>query len=86
MAFRGGSDVSSIATAKAVGISLRQLYYWVEVLHVVRPQLHQHGRRHFRAFSAQDIRTLKAVKRLLTHGYTLRAAARKACTRAHASA
>lgn len=80
MAVREASRVGSGATAKAVGISLRQLYYWVHVLHVVHPRLQSHGRRRFRSFSAQDLRTLKAVKRLLGSGYTLRAAVRASRT------
>lgn len=83
MALRETSRVGSIATAKAVGISLRQLYYWVQVLHIVHPQLQSHGRRRFRSFSAQDLRTLKAVKRLLGSGYTLQAAVRNSRIRNH---
>ena len=66
----------SIAAAKEVGVSLRQLYYWVDVLHVVRPQVRQHGTRRFRRFVAADLMTLKEMKRLIEWGYTLQAAAR----------
>lgn len=79
-AARETSRVGSGATAKAVGISLRQLDYWVHVLHVVHPRLQSHGRRRFRAFSAPDLRMLNAVKRLLGAGYTLRAAVRASRT------
>ena len=66
----------SIAVSREVGISLRQLYYWVSRLHVVRPQLQQHGRRRFRSFTTRDVQKLKAVKRLVERGYTLQAAVR----------
>lgn len=71
----------SIAAAKEAGLSLRQLYYWVEVLHIVTPRMQPHGRRVFRAFTHRDVQQLKAVKRLLSRGYTLQAAARKARAR-----
>ena len=66
----------SIAAAQAAGISLRQLYYWVDVIGVVAPQVHAHGQRTFRRFTAQDVQQLTQLKRLLNRGYTLRAAAR----------
>lgn len=68
----------SIAAAREAGLSLRQLYYWVHVLRVVKPQLRRHGRRWFCAFTHHDVGTLKAVRRLLKRGYTLRAAVSKA--------
>jgi DNA-binding transcriptional MerR regulator len=64
----------SVATARRVGISLRQLYYWVNVLRAVRPEVRRHGRRRFRHFTDRDLRTLRAIARLLDRGYTLRAA------------
>ena len=67
----------SIAAAQEAGLSLRQLYYWVEVLRVVTPRMQPHGKRTFRAFTRRDVQRLKAVKRLLARGYTLQAAARK---------
>lgn len=69
--------VGSIAAAREVGISLRQLYYWVDILQVVRPQLCQHGIRRFRRFSPQDMQQLKSLRRLVDQGYTLRAAAKR---------
>lgn len=68
----------SIAVAKAAGLSLRQFYYWVDVLQAVTPVRQQHGRRRFARFSHTDIRTLRTVKRLVEEGYTLRAAVRNA--------
>ena len=77
MAARGDKPLyGSVATAMEVGISLRQLYYWVEVLHAVRPQNHQHGVRMFSRFTAQDVTHLRAIKRFVDRGYTLRAAVR----------
>lgn len=66
----------SVAAAMEVGISLRQLYYWVEVLHAVHPENHQHGMRVFRRFTTHDMTRLKAIKRFVERGYTLRAAIR----------
>ena len=66
----------SIAVAKTIGISLRQLYYWVDVLHATAPLTHQHGLRRFRRFSSQDLQRLKAIRGLTQQGYTLRAAIR----------
>ena len=66
----------SVATALEVGISLRQLYYWVEVLRAVQPQNHQHGMRVFRRFTADDVTRLRKIKRFLEDGYTLQAAVR----------
>ena len=67
----------SITVAKEAGLSLRQLYYWVQVLRIVRPRRQRHGTRTFQAFTSRDLQTLKTVKRLLARGYTLQAAARK---------
>ena len=68
----------SVAAANIVGISLRQLYYWIQVLGVVRPRLHQFGTRRFARLTAADVRTLQAVKQFIDDGFTLRAAVRKA--------
>ncbi len=67
----------SVATAREVGISLRQLYYWVEVLRAVRPDNRQHGMRVFYRFTAQDVTRLRAIKRFVERGYTLRTAIRR---------
>jgi len=64
----------SIATAKKVGISLRQLYHWVDNLRVTRPKLRTFGQRKFHRFTQQDVEILRTVRRQLAHGYTLRAA------------
>ncbi len=64
----------SIETAKRVGISLRQLYYWVSVLRAVSPTRHRHGRRQFQYFTPRDLKILRDVKQRMARGYTLRAA------------
>ena len=81
MATRGKPLYGSVATAMEVGISLRQLYYWIEVLHAVRPENRRHGMRIFRRFTAHDMTRLRAIKRFIERGYTLRAAIRLVNTR-----
>ena len=73
----------SSAAAREVGVSLRQLYYWVGVLQVVRPQQRQHGTRVFRRFDATHLKTLKRMRTLLERGFTLRAAARMIRAKVH---
>lgn len=75
MSLNDGRLYGSIAVAKEIGISLRQLYYWVNVLQVVAPQAHPHGRRMFRRFTGSEVRRLQRMKRLASRGYTVRAAA-----------
>ena len=69
-----GRLYGSLAAARAAGISLRQLYYWVSVLHVVTPQAHLHGQRTFQRFTAHDVEQVRKMKSLVDRGYTLRAA------------
>ena len=78
MAGRRTTSLGIIAVAREVGISLRQLYYWIHVLRVVQPRVDRHGTRRFLRFSQPDVRMLRRVKQLLDQGYTLRAAARLA--------
>lgn len=66
----------SIEAAKEVGVSLRQLYYWVDILRVVQPQMRQSGLRRFRRFTVADLRTLKEMRTLVDCGYTVQAALR----------
>lgn len=66
----------SIEAAKRAGISLRQLYHWVDDLGVVRPKVWQYGQRRFRRFRDRDIQKLKEMKDYVEWGYTLPAAAR----------
>ena len=74
MEHSSGQLYGSIQTAKKVGISIRQLYHWVDTLEVVNPKLWQFGLRQFRRFTPEDLKTLGRVKELLERGYTLRAA------------
>lgn len=73
-----GQWYGSIAVARLTGISLRQLYYWVDGLHIVQPQVRQHGRRRFRHFTARDVRTINRMRELVETGYTLATARRMA--------
>ena len=74
-----GSDnnqlYGTIRAAREVGISIRQLYHWVDTLGIVSPRIRQHGIRKFRRFTAHDLEILENVRKLLERGYTLRAAA-----------
>jgi len=66
----------SIEAARETGLSLRQLYYWVDVLHVVQPRMRQSGMRAFRRFTAEDLRVLREMRTLVQRGYTVQAAVR----------
>lgn len=68
----------SIEVAKQVGISLRQLYHWVDVLEVVQPVVCKHGARQFRHFSGSDLKHIKRMSQLVEQGYTPRAAVKLA--------
>lgn len=68
----------AIVVARDVGISLRQLYYWIHELRAVKPKSQRHGKRTFQYFTSEDLRVLKSVKRFMEQGYTLRAAVQKA--------
>ncbi|OGW85144.1 MAG: hypothetical protein A3C35_03230 [Omnitrophica bacterium RIFCSPHIGHO2_02_FULL_46_11] len=64
----------SIEAAKEIGISLRQLYHWVDSLRVVTPKRYPYGMRKFRRFTEKDILTLRKMKEIVDWGYTLTAA------------
>ena len=68
----------SSAAAREIGISLRQLYYWVDVLGIIRPRTQQCGIRRFRRFTAAELEVLRGVKESVAQGYTLQAAVRRA--------
>lgn len=70
-----GHYFGTIEAARKVGISTRQLYHWVDQLHVVTPKIKPFGIRNFRRFSLDDLEKLSRIKSLLEKGYTLRAAA-----------
>lgn len=72
-----GSDgqlYGTVQAAKKIGISIRQLYHWVDILHAVSPRVQRCGLREFRRFTSRDLDKLAKVKTLLERGYTLRAA------------
>jgi len=73
-----GEYYGAIEAARKSGISLRQLYHWVDHLHVVQPTLEHCGLREFRRFTKRDLETLTAVRELMEAGYTLKAAAERA--------
>jgi DNA-binding transcriptional MerR regulator len=58
----GAKDV-----CQAVGISHRQLDYWV-LIGVVTPRLERHGAKQFRRFSQQDVTVLQRIKKLTDEG------------------
>ena len=72
-----GELYGSIAVASRVGISLRQLYHWVNGLHVVEPKLYQYGQRRFRRYTMRDVQTLREMRQYVDQGFTLTAAAQK---------
>ncbi len=71
-----GRLYGSIEASKTVKISLRQLYHWVDILHVVTPKTQKYGIRQFRRFTIHDLTILGKMRMLLEKGYTLHAAAR----------
>ena len=61
---------------KRVGLSPRQLEYWV-LIGVVRPISERHGTKIFRRFSEQYVRVLKRVKAMTDEGFLVSRAAEK---------
>jgi len=61
---------------KRVGLSPRQLEYWV-LIGVVQPMSERHGMKIFRRFSEQDVRVLKRVKAMTDEGFLVSRAAEK---------
>lgn len=70
-ALLGSSEVCSI-----VGISSRQLEYWV-LIGVVEPMTERHGAKIHRKFSEVDLLILKKVKKLTDEGFLVSRAAEK---------
>jgi len=79
MKFEKKEFYGSSGVVKELSISLRQLNYWVNKLHVVRPQLERCGHRFYRRFSREDLDQLKHMTSLVEKGYTPRAAAHLVC-------
>ena len=67
----GTSDV-----CRQVGISLRQLEYWI-LIGIVIPGLEQHGLKSFKRFSDRDIDILMKVKSLTDEGFMVSRALEK---------
>lgn len=65
----------SIEAAKLLGISLRQLYHWVDDLHVIEPNVERHGIRTFRRYSPGHLQKLSRMRDLVHWGYNLQTAA-----------
>ncbi|MBI3621993.1 MAG: MerR family transcriptional regulator [Nitrospirae bacterium] len=61
---------------RAVGISHRQLDYWV-LIGVVNPHLERHGAKLFRRFSRLDITVLQRIKQLIDEGVVVSRAAER---------
>ena len=59
-----------------VGISARQLEYWV-LIGVVAPKLERHGAKLFKKFSQKDLELLQQVKGLTDEGVLVSRAADK---------
>jgi len=67
----GAKDV-----CKTVGISHRQLDYWV-LIGVVSPHLERHGAKLFRRFSRHDVTVLLRIKQLIDEGVVVSRAAER---------
>jgi DNA-binding transcriptional MerR regulator len=61
---------------KSVGISHRQLDYWV-LIGVVTPHLERHGAKLFRRFSRNDLAVLLRIKELIDEGVVVSRAAER---------
>ena len=61
---------------RLVGISHRQLDYWV-LIGVVKPYQERHGAKLFRRFSEQDLRLLQRIKQLTDEGVVISRAAER---------
>ena len=63
-------------TARIIGISMRQLNYWV-LIGVVSPQIERHGIKYFRRYTEEDLNILKKIKVLTDDGYPISRAIEK---------
>jgi DNA-binding transcriptional MerR regulator len=61
---------------RQVGISLRQLEYWI-LIGIVMPSLEPHGLKFFKRFNENDIEILKQVKLLTDEGFLVSRALEK---------
>lgn len=61
---------------QTIGISHRQLDYWV-LIGVVTPHLERHGAKLFRRFSRDDVTVLRRIKQLIDEGVVVSRAAER---------
>jgi len=61
---------------RQVGISLRQLEYWI-LIGIVTPRLEPHGLKFFKRFNESDIEILKQIKLLTDEGFLVSRALEK---------
>lgn len=73
---QNGSNFGAKEVCRSVGISHRQLDYWV-LIGVVTPRLERHGAKQFRRFSRQDVTMLQRIKKLTDEGVVVSRAAER---------
>lgn len=71
-----GKMYGTTEVCRNVGISLRQLEYWI-LIGIVAPDLEQHGLKYFKRFSNQDVDILRRVKALTDEGFLVSRALEK---------
>ncbi|HEY4485717.1 MAG TPA: MerR family transcriptional regulator [Nitrospiria bacterium] len=76
MSEENGDQLGSAEVCKRVGISSRQLEYWV-LIGIVAPRQEPHGQKVFKRFSIHDIEILKEVKSLTDMGFLVSRALEK---------
>ncbi|HET6464660.1 MAG TPA: MerR family transcriptional regulator [Nitrospiria bacterium] len=67
---------STTDVCREVGISSRQLEYWI-LIGIVSPRLEKHGIKFFKRFNIQDIEILKQIKLLTDEGFLVSRALEK---------
>ena len=73
---RGNHRYGAKEICHLVGISARQLEYWV-LIGVVVPRLERHGAKVFKKFSLKDVEILQRVKDLTNEGVLVSRAAQR---------
>ncbi len=66
----------TVEVCRKVGITLRQLEYWI-LIGIVTPHLEPHGLKYFKRFCEQEIEILKQVKLLTDEGFLVSRALEK---------
>ena len=69
-------QLGSAEVCKRVGISSRQLEYWI-LIGIVTPRQEPHGQKLFKRFTLNDIEILKEVKALTDVGFLVSRALEK---------